>query len=117
VENQGWFLLAAKKSTELLYRESRFTDDGSERPFCNLLVIGDDQSPVRRILMSKDHVASSLPIELVASVPKSTHDLPTRSDGQPRHPYTSTTSSEIGGGSGSSCASRLSRYPAMASRT
>jgi hypothetical protein len=44
------------------------------------------------------------------------HQLPTGQDRQCAHTAISTISSEIAGGIGSSCARKLSRYPAIASR-
>lgn len=81
----------------------------------NSLVIWDDQTPKKRRSSPQDDMTSMLSIELVSELPKGDHSGPTRDTRQSAHRFTSTTSSSIDGGMGSSRAFRLSRYPAIAS--
>ncbi len=57
----------------------------------------------------QNNVATALVIELVADCPVRGHNLAARNSRQAAHRVTSTTSSEIGGGTGSLWALRLSR--------
>ncbi len=59
--------------------------------------------------MTEDDVAAPLPIDSIAESDERLHQLPAGEDRQRTHTATSTISSEIVGGTGSSCARRLSR--------
>ena len=74
----------------------------------DLGVIGNGQSPVRRRVVTQNHVTSALPVENVPDLCGRLHDVATRNDRQRRHELTSTSSSVTEGGIGSSCAWRLS---------
>jgi hypothetical protein len=59
--------------------------------------------------MTKDDVAAPLPIDSIAKPDKHLYQFPAGEDRERTHTATSTISSEIVGGMGSSCARRLSR--------
>ncbi len=71
-------------------------------------MVWDCNAAIRRVLVSQDYVTSSLVIEFVADSCKRFDYGLTRKDGQFAH--MSITSSVMGGGTGSLCFLRLSRY-------
>ncbi len=81
----------------------------AQRTFGQLLVVGDHQPAMRWLHPPQDHVTASLPVELVAQRPQSPDRLPAGDPGQTTQTATSTNSSVMEGGMGSSCALRLSR--------
>jgi hypothetical protein len=72
-------------------------------------VIRDGHPPERGLRMSEHNVTPLLPIRDVADLLEGPDELSSGHNGEAPQPYTSMISSVIGGGSGSPCASRLSR--------
>jgi hypothetical protein len=72
-------------------------------------MIRHDDATVRLERLSENDVTSPLPVLLVAGPSQSLNDFTTGDARQLAHTSTSTNSPVIGGGTGSPCASRLSR--------
>ena len=71
----------SEQSFELVHVQARLPDDGSQRTFGYFLVVGHGDAPVRRRRLSKNYVATTLPIPLVPSFPQGFHYL---APGDPR---------------------------------
>ncbi len=67
------------------------------------------QPPVWRVCLPKHDVAAALMIECVPDLAQGLDDLAPRQDGEFIHALTSTIYSEIGGGTGSPWACKLSK--------
>ena len=93
---------------ELINRQPHFSNDGSQCALGYFFMIRHNDAAMGRLILAKHQVAPTLPVERIAQCGERLHDLSARHDWQFAHGYTSTTSSEIGGGIGSPCASRLS---------
>lgn len=81
--------------------------DCAKRAFRYFAMIGHSYSPIRSRELPQDDVTSTLAVNLIAESLKSFDNLAPGNDRQLAQP-TSTTSSLIGGGTGSPRSSRLS---------
>jgi hypothetical protein len=59
----------------LLDRKTRLAYDRAERAFGNLAMIGNYQSPMRRVVVAQNHVAAVLPIKFIAHLLERTDNL------------------------------------------
>lgn len=75
---------------ELLDREARVAQDGSQRPFGDFAVQGYGQALVRRVVVAEDDVAAGLAIYGVAVASEEAHELMAAQDREPRGHGTST---------------------------
>lgn len=88
--------------TEFLDRQPSLANERTKRSLRNAPMIGHDQASMRPLRMPEDDVASPLMIDLVSKTLEGADCLRTRDTGEATHTATSTTSSSIGGGIGSS---------------
>jgi len=98
-----------KHAAQLVGGEAGIAQQGAERPFGDLGVIGHHQPPMGRFAVAEDDVASTSPIDLVSELGEDFHQLPTGQDRQRAHTATSMISSWMAGGIASPCSRRLSR--------
>jgi hypothetical protein len=63
-----WATGGLQQVDKFLDGETCITNDGPERPFRNLFVVGDGQSTVRLLRMSQYHVASGLVVDLISNL-------------------------------------------------
>ena len=95
-----------EKGIELGNRQPTVPDDGAQGPFGKLFVIRNRDPTMRFLLLPENHVASPLVIQGEADFAEGSHHFATGDDGQRRvsaQAETSTSSSVIAGGIGSSC--------------
>jgi hypothetical protein len=64
-----------KKFRELVDAESGFSEERSQSPFGELLMVGDCQAAMRRRHLTKNDVASSLPVESETELPERFHGI------------------------------------------
>ena len=76
------------------------SDDRTQRPLGNFLMVGNGQASVWWGLLPQNHVATALPVEHITDLTHSIHHFATRNDRHCTHGLTSTTSSVMGGGMG-----------------
>ena len=100
---------ASEKCSELVDREAGFADQGTQRALCEGPVIRNYQASMRSVTVAKNDMASTLSILLVADLPEGTNCFATRDDRKLGQTATSTSSSWIEGGIGSSRSLRLSK--------
>jgi len=98
-----------KHAAQLVGGEAGIAQQGAERPFGDLGVIGHHQPPMGRFAVAEDDVASTLPIDRVSEQGGDLDQLPTGRDRQRAHTASSMISSWMAGGIASSCSRRLSR--------
>jgi len=111
VEFMASFLLSisllGKQFLEFVGRQPRLPYDGSQCARLNLPMSGNSQATKRMAILTQDHVAPGLMVNLIALPLESPDDLVAGQNRQFAHRVTSTNSSSIGGGTGSPCFSRL----------
>jgi hypothetical protein len=110
------FVHDLEKPCEFVHGETCFPNQRSERTFGKLFVIGNRQTPVRRIYVPDNDVASVLLVKFVSHPAKCANSVAAGYYRQFHRLETSTTSSSMPGGTGSPCLTRLFRYPSIASR-
>lgn len=71
----------SEQTFELVYGQACLPDDGSQRTLGYFLVVGHGDAPVRRRCLSKNYVATALPVPLVPDFLQSFHYL---APGDPR---------------------------------
>ena len=91
----------SEKTFKFFHGQTRLTDNRTQCPFRHLTMIGHGQSSVRMDLLPQYHVASPLTVELIADFSKRHKDFAARDDRKRAHKETSTTSSNMEGGTGS----------------
>ncbi len=87
---------------ELLDGKPDLFDDGPQCSFRHLGVIGHNDSPVRLLALAKHNMTAFLTVLLVSDPSQSCDNLTSRHAGKRAQTVTSTISSSIGGGIGSS---------------
>src|SRR3712207_4113362 len=107
----------SEQSFEFVYCQAGLPGDGPQRTSGHFFVVGHGDASVGWRCSSENDVAATPPILFMPDFLQCFHHLASGDTRQGAHTLTSTTSSVIGGGMGSPCASRLSRYAAMASLT
>jgi len=100
---------ALQKCSELVDREAGFADECSQRALCEGSMVGNNQASMRSVAMPENDMASALSILLVADSLEGANRFATRDDRELAQTATSTSSSWIEGGMGSSRSLRLSR--------
>ncbi len=98
-----------KQRIELIHGEPDFTNNSSQSSFGYGVVVWDYDPSVRIARLSQNDMASPLMILLIADLPQCPNDLTAGEFEEFCQMATSTSSSAMGGGIGSSCAARLSR--------
>jgi len=100
---------ALQKCSELVDREAGFADEGSQSALREGSMVGNNQAPMRSVAMPENDMASALSILLVTDSLEGANRFATRDDRELAQTATSTSSSWIEGGMGSSRSLRLSR--------
>ena len=108
LQNRQPLIGAAQERAEPFHRQPHLADDRAERALRHFGMIRDDDAAVGRVPVPEDHVAATLAVERVAERTERFHDRAAGDGGALPHAQTSTSSSVIGGGTGSPCSSRLS---------
>lgn len=108
LQNRQPLIGAAQERAEPFHRQPHLADDRAERALRHFGMIRDDDAAVGRVPVPEDHVAATLAVERVAERTERFHDRAAGDGGELPHAQTSTSSSVIGGGTGSPCSSRLS---------
>ena len=106
-------LFGLQEFGEFFYCQTNFAYDRPQSSFGNFFVIRDRDSSIGRVLVPQYNMAPTLVVEFIADSPQSLHNILPREHGEFRH--ISMISSVMGGGIGSLCFFKLSRYASMAS--
>lgn len=87
---------------EFIHGEPRFAKERAKGSLGDVRMVRDDETSMRAFVMAQDDVASPLAVDLVSQALEGPDGLRTRDVGQFAQTATSTTSSSIDGGIGSS---------------
>ncbi len=100
---------ALQQGYEFVNRQPGLAYQRAERSLRKFLVIWNGQASERRFPTSQDHVAPGLVVRFITDFLKSGSRFTTGHTRQLAHRSTSTNSSVIAGGIGSSCLRKLAR--------
>ena len=101
--------LRLEEPHKFLNGQADLPDQASERALGEFAVIGNRETAVRRVPVAEDDVAAGLMVHHIAESLERPDGLLAGYHGQLRQVGTSTVSSQMDGGIGSSCFRRLSR--------
>lgn len=99
-----------KEISKFLKCQTDLVNDVSQSSFGDSFVVGHSDATKRREDLPENHVAALLMVELVPDLTENFGEFAARKRRQMIQADTSTISSEMGGGTGSPCFARLSRY-------
>jgi hypothetical protein len=98
-----------KQLIELVKSKARLPNYGSQCSFGQFVMIRNDNPSMRIMRLSQHNMAPSLMILVIAEFGQCFNNVPARDLRQSCQIGTSTSSSAMGGGIGSSCAAKLPR--------
>ena len=99
----------SEQGFEFIDGESGFSNDGSQSSFGELVVVRNGKTTKWFDRLTEDDVAAALVIKFITDLPQRADNFSARDDWQPAQSATSTNSSEMEGGIGSSCFRKLAR--------
>jgi hypothetical protein len=87
---------------ELIYRQANIPNDCSQSSSSHFMMVGHDNTSMWLRCLSKNYVTAALSVLLIANLSQCFDYFTPGNARQPAHTQTSTSSSVIGGGTGSS---------------